>query len=150
MAILASIFAYLGAGAGVVVALLMSFDALLYSPDPSAVPPQTTVTTAKPSGAKPATIATPRIGRSEVFLARAPSHSEAAPQINATWGTPRKPHLATTASREQQVRRFDQQVRAKNWANQQAPDLEPRVEPRIEPRALGYAQEPSIGYDGLW
>jgi hypothetical protein len=122
MGLIASIFAYLSAVTALVVALLMSFDALLYPAAAPTVGRPTVAAAAKPSVSQSASMSTTSTARPV-----APGVTEAAaddPQAGPENAISQRPR----------VRRVVHQGRAKNWFLQQ------------EPKALGYAEEPSASF----
>jgi len=141
MALLASMLAYLGAATGIVVALLMSFDAFIYSPSQSTIPQQTMATSAKPSGPEPTTMPTSASGRWAPRVAHGVAQGGAVANMNTAADARRSAPMASATSRERYGHRLDRQARAKSWAYPQAPN--------VEPRAMGYAQESPFEYDRI-
>jgi hypothetical protein len=122
MGLIASVFAYLFAVTALVVALLMSFDALLYPSGQAAIGQQTIAAAAKPSVTQSSSMPT----GSNVRLA-SPAVTEAA-------ADDRDARSDNAVSRQGRVRRLDRQARARDWAFKQ------------EPKALGYTEEPSASF----
>lgn len=135
MDIIASMLAYLGCVTGILGALAISFFVVFSSPDQSTMPISPVAMTAKPSVAKAAMVAT---AQPVLKIAQVDSHPaslgpkrEMAPQA-ATGRTASAINIRQkTQSWAAQVRRQEQEQRARRWAYQQNPDFEARF--------LGYA-----------
>jgi hypothetical protein len=134
MDILASIFAYLGCVTGILGAAAISFFVLFSPPDPATIPAPTAMM-AKTSAAKAVATAAatpaPKITQIAVNPASSGPKRDSIPQstIGRTASANdvrHKPHVAAA-----QVRRLEQEQRARRWAYQQDPDFEARF--------LGYA-----------
>jgi hypothetical protein len=137
MDIIASMLAYLGCVTGILGALAISFFVVFSSPDQPAMPISTVATTAKPSVAKAATVAAatgkpaPKIAQADSSPASSDPKRETVPQA-ATGRTASAVNVRQkTQSWAAQVRRQEQEQRARRWAYQQNPDFEARF--------LGYA-----------
>ena len=146
MDLLASIFAYCGAVAALIVAIAMSYDALVYAPLHHRIgPSQTLVVAAKPTATENA--AKPSAALARGGLASLPARqrdgrgiaaSEPAAQADVTLRTANArrssaEHHALTQRRF--LRRQTRPDRPREWASRQWPDR------------LGYADEPHAVFD---
>jgi hypothetical protein len=138
MDIIASMLAYLGCVTGILGALAISFFVVFSSPDQPTMPISTVAMTAKPSVAKAATVAAVTAKPPAPKIAQVDSHPtslgpkrEIVPQA----ATGRTASAINVRQKTQlwaaQVRRQEQEQRARRWAYQQNPDFEARF--------LGYA-----------
>lgn len=133
MDLLGSILAYFGTLTALIVAVLMAYDAFIYTPLDSVNPQHTLTVAAKPSSVKAASaakaskIATPGARVAAVshraVAAKAAAQTEAAAERRAA-------HLRKEAARQKHMRWLAQQARTREWASRQAP------------AALGYADAP--------
>jgi hypothetical protein len=134
MDIIASIFAYLGCVAGILGAFAISLFVLFSPPDQPTRPMAPVAMTAKPSVAKTATVAAvmpaPKIAQADKHPASLDPKRETVPQA-ATGRTASVNARQKTQLWAAQVRRQEQEQRARRWAYQQNPDFEARF--------LGYA-----------
>jgi hypothetical protein len=133
MDIIASIFAYLGCVTGILGAAAISFFVLFSPPDPATMTAPAAMTV-KTSAAKAATIAaaTPApVTQSAANPASSGPKRDLIPQstIGRTASVNDVRHKTRVAAA--QVRRLEQEQRARRWAYQQDPDFEARF--------LGYA-----------
>ncbi len=142
MDLLGSIFTYFGTVTAMIVAVVMSYDAFVYTPLNSAIPPHTLALAAKPSAPKAAAKPTSKIARLGSPVAepvrRGAAEDRTAPQADAA-AKRRAARVRNAIARQQQMHWLARQARAKELAYQQAPE------------ALGYADEPAnrFGYDQL-
>jgi hypothetical protein len=139
--LLAAILAYLGTVTAIVVAVVMSYDAFIYTPSHS-INPQHTVTiaakavAAKPSAAKAASVSVSKIVPPSAPVASPPRRATVAKAVRQQIDTAaerRAAYLRRDAAGQKHMRRLARQTRTREWASQQAPG------------ALGYADEPSEG-----
>jgi hypothetical protein len=143
MDLLASILAYLGTVTAIIVAVVMSYDAFIYTPLHSINPQHTVTVAAKPSAAKAASsasagkIAPPSVPAASLphgapsrgaLAAKAASQNDVAAERRAA--SARK-----EAARQKHIRRLARQARGREWASQQPPGT----------FGLGYAEEPPGG-----
>ena len=146
MAFLASMLAYLGTLAGIVLALLVSLSALLATPpDQPPIAPHNIATTLTPGEAQVATkasIMAPQIGKWGPRVVHGVTAGTTAPQIKVVVFTRRKALAANEASREQRLQSLDLRAHTKQREAQQ--------EPGGIDRRLGYAQEPTNAYNRIW
>jgi hypothetical protein len=138
MDVLASILAYLGVVATILVTIGVGYDKVVYAPLHSPMPPHALAVAAKPAapsasvhGASPAPIvgarANPAAATRSPQLAAA---ERAAPQTETAAVKHRPLHPRVAMTREQRGRAPARQEPGREWASEQAP------------RALGYADEP--------
>jgi hypothetical protein len=136
MAFLATLLAYVGTVAGVVLALLMPLCAFLSTASQPMIPHQTVAIAPKPSGPKPAPSTPAASTKIGPHVVPAIPEGRAAPQLrNIADADARKAQLANDTSRDQYFHRPERQDRAKHWAYQLVPDFEARY--------MGYVNEPS-------
>ncbi len=138
MDLLAAIFAYLGTVTAIVVTVVMSYDAFIYTPIHSINPQHTLTIAPKPRAAVAALSASAgKIARPNLRAAsssRAAAAAKAAPQVD-TAAERRAANLRREAARQRHMRRLVRQARGREWAAQQPPSAV----------GLGYAEAPPAG-----
>jgi hypothetical protein len=143
MDLLVSILAYLGTVTTIVVAVVMSYDAFIYTPLHSINPQHTLTVAAKPSPAKAASsasagkIAPPHVAAASLprsASSRSALAAKAAPQSNFA-AERRAASARKEAVRQQYMRRLARQGRGREWASQQPPGG----------FGLGYTEQPPAG-----
>ncbi len=146
MAFAASMLAYVGTLAGIVLALLVSLSALLATPpDQPAIAPHNIATTLPPSEPQVATkasIMAPQIGKWGPRVAHGVTEGTTAPQTKVAVFSRRKALAANEASQEQRLQPLDLRAHTKQRESQQEPD-------GVD-RRMGYAQEPTNAYNRIF
>jgi Tfp pilus assembly protein FimV len=137
MDLLTSIFAYLGTVTAIIVAVVMSYDAFIYTPLHSRNPQHNLMVEAKPTTAAKAALSTSanKIAPTRLpvaSLSRGAAPARAAQQMDIA-AERRAAYLHREAARQKRMRRLARQARDREWASQQAPS------------ALSYANEPPEG-----
>jgi hypothetical protein len=122
MGLIASVFTYLIAATALVVALLTSFDALLYPSGQAALGQQTIAATAKPSATQSAS------------TLAASNARQASPAVTEAAADDPRAGSENTASERPRVHRLVRQARTGNWSSQQKSNV------------LGYAEDPSASF----
>lgn len=137
MDLLAPIFAYFGTVTAMIVAVVMSYDAFVYTPLHPPIPQHAVNLAAKPIAAKAAAKPAAKIARLSRVVAD-PVRGDAVGSATA-----RQAHAAAkrraargrnAIARQQQMRWLSRQARVREWAYEQAPE------------APGYADEPANGF----
>jgi hypothetical protein len=135
MALIASIIAYLGTVTAIIVTVVMSYDAFIYTPSHSINPQHTLTAAVKPHAAVAASSASAgKIARPSVAATshpRSAREAKAAPQVD-TAAERRAASARLEAARQKHTRRLARQARGREWASQQPPGG----------FGLGYAEEP--------
>jgi hypothetical protein len=137
MAILASMFGYLSALSGILIALITSFYLVFGAVDHPVAANQAVAITTKLNAYKPTAARMARSGQwGPSVIHRAPEGA-VAPQIRTAANTRRKPRMAIIVpTRQPGIERQGG-----------VPGLAYQPDARVEPRAFGYTGETSFQYD---